>query len=145
MAWSRLRRLARVGDCLWASPSDLWGVLGLIPRRSAKSTSSGLLVKLSALILCRSLRRPSVGLGVVPISSWTTKWIGLHKGDLACRQARKPRDKNCVSIVPRWLGFHWYSWLFIPCHGGITLPIILFLLLSYSLVVLVAWVPWQCN
>jgi hypothetical protein len=63
---------AEGGDCLWLRLVILWGVLVLIPCRSTKSNSSKLLYDIECSHLCWFLWHPSIGLGVVPISAWTT-------------------------------------------------------------------------
>jgi len=97
-----------LGHTRWS----LWGVHGPIPRQSAKSHSSGLLVSLSYLTCGRFLWCSSVELGVVPISHQITKCWSTQRG-LACRQAREPRDKNrclpCVDIVIDWFHSWWLA------------------------------------
>ena len=45
--------------------------------------------------------------------------VGRHNGDVACRQAREPREKNCLSLLCLFIGFlpvirlHIIDW-FIP-------------------------------
>jgi hypothetical protein len=128
MAWSSGGVMARVGHCPWPPPDDCAGFLCL-PRRSTKDNSSRLCVSLSYVL---TMSKCVDEVCATPLSCRTTKCWSTQWG-LACRQARKPRDKNHVS--PLWLILwispsDWYSYYhdwFIPRHGGIKFTFLSFI------------------
>ena len=99
-----------------------------LPRWSAKGNSNTLLVS-SSYLTCGS---------VLAVSNVWTRFVqhllaterpsvGRHNGDVACQQAREPREKiDC--LLP--LDFSWYSYCVdkligsSPLHGGINLSIL---------------------
>ena len=63
MAWSSGGVLAKVGDCSWPPPDDLYGVLVPSPWEITKGNSSGLLVACGSSS-CVGCAAPNCGLGV---------------------------------------------------------------------------------
>jgi hypothetical protein len=90
--------VARVRDCSWPPPGDCEGFLCL-SRQSAKGNSSGLDVSLSYLTCGSVLAMSNVCTRfVLHLLAAKPPSVGRHNGDVACRQAREPREKNtCVS------------------------------------------------
>jgi hypothetical protein len=74
------------------------------PDGAPNSNSSGLLVSLQLLAIGRFLWCLLEARCVRLISHQTTWCKGIQRG-LACRQAREPQDKSCVSIVLDQLDF----------------------------------------
>ena len=99
-----------------------------LPRRSAKDNSSKLLVSLSYLTCGSVLAVSNVWTRfVLHLLAAEPPSVGRHNGDVACQQAREPREKiDC--LLP--LDFSWYSYCVdkligsSPLHGGINLSIL---------------------
>jgi hypothetical protein len=86
--------MTRVGDCSWPPPGDCERLLCL-PRQSTKGNSSGLRMSLSYLT-CGSVLAVSTGWMrfVLHLLATEPPSVGRHNEDVACRQAREPREKN---------------------------------------------------
>jgi hypothetical protein len=131
MAWSSLRRLARVGDCSCPLLEIIVRGSWPFPVGDRKRYSSGLLVACGSSS-CVGCVAPKCGLGVwcllarePPVS------VSLQRG-LARRQASEPRKKNhCVNWYSLWLIFClpgsiytplpllYYIHLYILCRGSL--------------------------
>ena len=114
-AWSSERALARVGDCSWPSPGDCRGYC-VFPSEEQKATLVDCTCHWATSLVARFLRCPSedqvcaTPLSRQTIKCWSTQW------ELACRQAREPKEKNlCIHLL--WLirflpviGLHYIDW-----------------------------------
>jgi hypothetical protein len=103
MAWSSGGPSACVGDCSWPASMIVMGLLPF-PVESQKVTLVDCSCHWVTSLVGRLLRCPNCvdNVRAMPLSRWTTKCWSTQRG-LACRQAREPQEKNCLSLA------FWYS------------------------------------
>ena len=125
MAWSSGGGLARVGDCSWPSPVIVRGLVPSLAERQ-KVTLVGCSCHWVTSLVVRFLRCPIVWMRFMQhLLAAEPPSVGRHNGDIACWQAREPREKiGCLlplGILPvidkvfiLWLvhsSMRWYNHL----------------------------------
>jgi len=91
--------LAQVGDCLWPSPGDCEGFVPTSGECQRQHYWIARVIELPHLWVgsCGVLVRTRF---VLHLLATEPPSIGRHNGDVSCRQAREPRERNrCLNCV----------------------------------------------